>query len=65
MPELLGVVQVPGRGGTAIFNTTTGSVTAAIGENIGSSGWHLQSVANDQAQIIRQGIVRVLSLSSR
>ena len=65
MPELLGVVQVPGRGGTAIFNTTTGSVTAAIGENIGSSGWQLQSVANDQAQIIRQGIVRVLSLSSR
>jgi hypothetical protein len=65
VPELLGVVQVPGKGGTAIFNTATGSVTAATGENIGKSGWQLQSVTNDQAQISRQGVVRVVNLSNR
>ncbi|NDA75210.1 MAG: hypothetical protein EBZ96_03045 [Synechococcaceae bacterium WB9_3_282] len=65
LPELLGVVQVPGRGSTAIFNTTNGSVTAAIGDAIGNSGWRLQSASNDQAQISRQGVIHQLSLSSR
>jgi hypothetical protein len=65
LPELLGVVQVPGRGGTAIFNTATGSITAAVGETIGSSGWQLQSVASDQVQVSHQGLVRSLSLSGR
>ena len=65
LPELLGVVQVPGRGGTAIFNTATGSITAAVGETIGSSGWQLQSVANDQVQVSHQGLVRSLNLSGR
>jgi hypothetical protein len=65
LPELLGVVQVPGRGGTAIFNTTTGSITAAVGETIGSSGWQLQSVGTDQVQVSHQGLVRSLSLSGR
>ena len=65
LPELLGVVQVPGRGGTAIFNTTTGSITAAVGEMIGSSGWQLQSVGSDQVQVSHQGLLRSLSLSGR
>ena len=65
LPELLGVVQVPGRGSTAIFNTTNGSVTAAIGDAIGNSGWRLQSASSDQAQISRQGVIHQLSLSSR
>lgn len=65
LPELLGVVQVPGRGSTAIFNTATGSITAAVGETIGSSGWQLQSVANDQVQVSHQGLVRSLNLSGR
>ena len=65
LPELLGVVQVPGRGGTAIFNTATGSITAAVGETIGSSGWQLQSVGTDQVQVSHQGLVRSLSLSGR
>lgn len=65
LPELLGVVQVPGRGSTAIFNTSNGSVTAAIGDAIGNSGWRLQSASNDQAQISRQGVIHQLSLSSR
>jgi len=65
LPELLGVVQVPGRGGTAIFNTATGSITATVGETIGSSGWQLQSVASDQVQVSHQGLVRSLSLSGR
>jgi hypothetical protein len=56
-------VQVPGRGGTAILNTTTGSITAAVGETIGSSGWQLQSVGTDQVQVSHQGLVRSLSLS--
>ena len=59
------MVQVPGRGGTAIFNTATGSITAAVGETIGSSGWQLQSVANDQVQVSHQGLVRSLNLSGR
>lgn len=45
--------------------TSNGSVTAAIGDAIGNSGWRLQSASNDQAQISRQGVIHQLSLSSR
>ena len=65
LPELLGIVQVPGRGGTAIFGTATGSVTAGIGEPIGSSGWQLQSLNAEQVLIHRDGQVRSLSISGR
>jgi hypothetical protein len=65
LPELLGIVQVPGKGGTAIFGTPTGSVTAGIGEPIGSSGWELQSLDMEQTLIRRDGLVRSLSISGR
>jgi len=54
VPELLGVVKVPGRPGNAIFSTGGNSLNAGEGEPIGSSGWILETVEADQV-VIRQG----------
>ena len=54
VPELLGVVKVPGRSGSAIFSTGGNSLSTGVGEPIGSSGWILEQVQADRA-VIRQG----------
>lgn len=54
VPELLGVVKVPGRSGSAIFSTGGNSLSTGVGEPIGSSGWILEQVQADQV-VIRQG----------
>ena len=53
-PELLGVVKVPGRSGSAIFSAGGNSLSTGVGEPIGSSGWILEQVQADQV-VIRQG----------
>ena len=54
VPELLGVVKVPGRNGSAIFSTGGNSLSTGVGEPIGSSGWILEQVQADRV-VIRQG----------
>ena len=54
VPELLGVVKVPGRSGSAIFTTGGNSLSTGVGEPIGSSGWILEQVQTDRV-VIRQG----------
>jgi len=54
VPELLGVVKVPGRSGSAIFSTGGNSLSTGVGEPIGSSGWILEQVQADRV-VIRQG----------
>ena len=54
VPELLGVVKVPGRSGSAIFTTGGNSLSTGVGEPIGSSGWILEKVQADRV-VIRQG----------
>lgn len=65
LPELLGVVRVPGSAGSAIFRTGTGSVSTAVGEPIGASGWRLREVSRDQVEIERDGTRQRLSLGGR
>ncbi|MCP9928271.1 hypothetical protein [Cyanobium sp. CH-040] len=64
LPQLVGVVQVPGQGGSAIFQVGGSSTSAAIGDAIGSSGWRLQSASGDAAVIERNGQQRRISISS-
>ena len=54
VPELLGVVKVPGRSGSAIFSTGGNSLSTGVGEPIGSSSWILEQVQADRV-VIRQG----------
>lgn len=63
-PQLVGVVQVPGQSGSAIFQTGGSSTSAAVGENIGSSGWRLLSASGDSAILERGGQQRRVSISS-
>jgi len=63
-PELVGVVQVPGRPGSAIFQVGGSSTNASAGESIGSSGWRLLSTSGDSAVIERAGVRRSVSISS-
>lgn len=63
LPQLVGVIQVPGRGGSAIFDLAGSSTSAAIGDSIGSSGWRLRSASGDSAVIERGGEQRRLSIS--
>ena len=65
LPELLGVVRIPGSEGSAIFSTASGSVSTAVGEPIGASGWRLQEVTSDQVKIERDGESQQLSLGGR
>jgi len=64
LPQLVGVVQVPGQSGSAIFQVGGSSTSAAIGDSIGSSGWRLQSASGDAAVIERNGQQRRISISS-
>lgn len=63
-PELLGVVQIPGKPGSAIFQVGSSSTNALVGESIGSSGWRLVSTSGDSAVIERGGMSRRVSISS-
>ena len=62
-PLLMGVVQAPGHGATAIFQIGGSSSTAAVGELIGDTSWRLRSASSDSVLIERGGQQRQLSLS--
>jgi hypothetical protein len=64
LPELLGVVQIPGKPGSAIFQVGGSSTNALVGESIGGSGWRLQATSTDSAVIERGGVSRRISISS-
>ena len=55
IPQLTGVVQGPGGNSSAIFQIGKASLSAGIGEGIGSSGWVLNSVSDTGAVIERNG----------
>ena len=61
-PQLTGVVQGPGGTSSAIFQLGQGSVSAGIGDAIGSSGWILSAVTDSGAVISRNGQSQTLSL---
>lgn len=63
-PQLIGVVQAPGHGGSAIFQVGSSSTSASVGETIGGSGWTLRSANADSAVIERNGEQRLISISS-
>jgi hypothetical protein len=63
-PQLVGVVQVPGQSGSAIFQLSGGSTSAAVGESIGNTGWRLRSASGDSAVIEKGGEQRRVSISS-
>jgi hypothetical protein len=63
LPQLVGVVQVPGQNGSAIFQVGGSSTSAAIGESIGNSGWRLAGASGDTAVIERNGQQRRISIS--
>ena len=63
-PELVGVVQVAGRPGSAIFQVGSSSTNALVGEQIGSSGWRLVATGADSAVIERGGVQRRIAISS-
>ncbi|MGB7563933.1 MAG: hypothetical protein WBM08_04190 [Prochlorococcaceae cyanobacterium] len=62
-PELVGVVQVPGRSGSAIFQMGSSSTSVGVGEMIGSSGWRLRSASGDSAVIEKGSTQRMVSIS--
>ena len=62
IPQLTGVVKGPGGSSSAIFQLGQGSVSAGIGEAIGSSGWVLTDVTESGAVISRNGQRQTLSV---
>ena len=62
IPQLTGVVKGPGGSSSAIFQLGQGSVSAGIGEPIGSSGWLLSEVTDSGAVISRNGQRQTLSV---
>ena len=62
IPQLTGVVQGPGGTSSAIFQLGQGSVSAGIGDAIGSSGWVLSAVTDSGAVISRNGQNQTLSV---
>ena len=62
VPQLTGVVKGPGGSSSAIFQLGQGSVSAGIGEAIGSSGWVLTDVTDSGAVISRNGQSQTLSV---
>ena len=62
LPQLTGVVKGPGGSSSAIFQLGQGSVSAGIGEAIGSSGWVLTNVTDSGAVISRNGQSQTLSV---
>jgi type II secretory pathway component PulC len=63
VPELVGVVQAAGKGGSAIFQMGGSSTSAAVGEAIGSTGWRLQEASGDSVVIERNGEQQRVSIS--
>ena len=63
-PQLVGVVQVTGQSGSAIFQIGGSSTSAAVGESIGASGWRLRSAGGDSAVIEKGGEQLRVSISS-
>lgn len=63
-PELMGVVQVQGSSGAAIFQVGGTTTNVSVGEPIGSSGWRLQSANGDTVVIESQGKQRQVSISN-
>ena len=55
LPQLTGVVQGPGGRSSAIFQVGSNSLSAGLGDAIGSSGWVLESVSETGAVIRRDG----------
>ena len=62
LPVLTGVMQSPGGRSSAIFQINNASVSAEIGESLGSSGWKLASVGASSAVIRNNGQERTLSV---
>ena len=62
MPRLTGVVQGPDGNSSAIFGLGQSSVSAGIGDAIGSSGWVLTAVTDSGAVITRNGQSQTLSV---
>ena len=62
MPQLTGVVQGPDGNSSAIFGLGQSSVSAGIGDAIGSSGWVLTAVTESGAVITRNGQSQTLSV---
>ena len=62
VPQLTGVVQGPEGNSSAIFGLGQSSVSAGIGDAIGSSGWILSAVTDSGAVITRNGQSRTLSV---
>ena len=62
IPQLTGVVKGPGGSSSAIFQLGQASVSAGIGEAIGSSGWVLTDVTDSGAVISRNGQNQTLSV---
>ena len=62
LPVLTGVMQSPGGRSSAIFQINNASVSAEIGESLGSSGWTLASVGASSAVIRNNGQERTLSV---
>ena len=62
IPQLTGVVKGPSDSSSAIFQLGQGSVSAGIGEAIGSSGWVLSEVTDSGAVISRNGQRQTLSV---
>jgi hypothetical protein len=54
--------QAPGATSSAIFQLGQGSVSAGIGDSIGSSGWVLDNVTDSGAVISRNGHSQTLSV---
>ena len=63
-PQLVGVVQVAGQSGSAIFQIGGSSTSAVVGESIGASGWRLRSAGGDSAVIEKGGEQLRVSISS-
>ena len=62
IPQLTGVVKGPGGSSSTIFHLGQGSVSAGIGEAIGSSGWVLTDLTDSGAVISRNGQRQPLSV---
>ena len=62
LPQLTGVVQGPGGRSSAIFQVGSNSLSAGLGDAIGSSGWVLESVSETGAVIRRDGQRRRLAV---
>ena len=62
VPDLTGVVQGPAGSSSAIFQIGPNSMSAGVGDAIGSSGWTLESVSETGAVISQNGQKRTLTV---